>query len=161
MFDLNNLTEIEKKILAEFFHRRNLFDTYILDKSLNLFTCPGCGYPTLRDRGSYEICDVCNWEDDNQDDKEADEVWGGPNGDLSLTENRINIGKTLIKNAVSLSSSVNLDFSFVLKTLEIYDKKKEEIQSRMTGEETIEHPICREFEQLEKDLQITLCRDTP
>ncbi|WP_243460725.1 CPCC family cysteine-rich protein [Paraburkholderia largidicola] len=33
---------------------------------------------------------MCFWEDDGQDDDDADEVLGGPNGDLSLTEGRAN-----------------------------------------------------------------------
>jgi hypothetical protein len=52
--------------------------------------CPCCGYPTLRVRGESEICALCDWEDDGQDDADADEVRGGPNGDLSLTEARQN-----------------------------------------------------------------------
>ena len=31
---------------------------------------------------------LCFWEDDGQDDRDADEVCGGPNGTLSLTEAR-------------------------------------------------------------------------
>ena len=54
------------------------------------YTCPCCGYPTLAERGGYEICEICNWEDDGQDDPHADEVWGGPNGDYSLSEARAN-----------------------------------------------------------------------
>ena len=27
-------------------------------------TCPCCGYKTLNEERSYEICDVCGWEDD-------------------------------------------------------------------------------------------------
>lgn len=38
----------------------------------------------------FEICQVCFWEDDGQDNIDADEVKGGPNGDLSLTEARRN-----------------------------------------------------------------------
>lgn len=38
----------------------------------------------------YELCPVCFWEDDGQDDHDADEVRGGPNGTLSLTEARAN-----------------------------------------------------------------------
>ena len=38
----------------------------------------------------YEICPVCFWEDDGQDDESAAHVWGGPNGGLSLTEARQN-----------------------------------------------------------------------
>jgi len=39
-------------------------------------------------RGDFEICDECGWEDDGQDDPHADEVWGGPNGSLSLSAAR-------------------------------------------------------------------------
>ena len=52
--------------------------------------CPCCGYQTLSARGIYDICQVCFWEDDGQDDETAGEVWGGPNGDLSLTQARKN-----------------------------------------------------------------------
>lgn len=38
----------------------------------------------------FEICPVCFWEDDGQDDADADEVFGGPNGNLSLTQARAN-----------------------------------------------------------------------
>ena len=55
-----------------------------------LFTCPCCGYPTLSSRGVFEICPLCGWEDDGQDDPYADEIWGGPNGDYSLSEARDN-----------------------------------------------------------------------
>jgi hypothetical protein len=33
---------------------------------------------------------VCFWEDDGQDDIDADIVYGGPNGSLSLTQARHN-----------------------------------------------------------------------
>lgn len=38
----------------------------------------------------FEICPVCFWEDDGQDDHDADHVRGGPNRGLSLTEARRN-----------------------------------------------------------------------
>lgn len=52
--------------------------------------CPCCDCRTLAARGAYEICPVCFWEDDGQDDSDADDVSGGPNGDLSLTAGRAN-----------------------------------------------------------------------
>jgi len=52
--------------------------------------CPCCGCKTLATRGAYDICPVCFWEDDGQDDDDADETLGGPNGDLSLTAGRAN-----------------------------------------------------------------------
>jgi hypothetical protein len=54
------------------------------------YECPCCGYKTLAERGGYNICPVCFWEDDGQDDHDADEVRGGPNKDLSLTQARRN-----------------------------------------------------------------------
>lgn len=52
--------------------------------------CPCCGCLTLGERGGFEVCPVCVWEDDGQDDHDADTVRGGPNGGLSLTQARAN-----------------------------------------------------------------------
>ncbi len=52
--------------------------------------CPCCYCRTLSERDIYEICPVCFWEDDGQDDHNADVVRGGPNGKLSLTAARAN-----------------------------------------------------------------------
>jgi hypothetical protein len=54
------------------------------------YACPCCAYLTLDERGGFEICAVCFWEDDGQDDRDADIVRGGPNGSLSLTQARAN-----------------------------------------------------------------------
>ncbi|WP_175440095.1 CPCC family cysteine-rich protein [Micromonospora nigra] len=53
------------------------------------YTCPCCGHATLSERGSYEICDECSWEDDGQDNHDSAVVRGGPNGSLSLDEARV------------------------------------------------------------------------
>lgn len=52
------------------------------------YQCPCCRLMTLETSASFEICSECGWEDDGQDDATADEVWGGPNGLLSLTQAR-------------------------------------------------------------------------
>ncbi|MBV9241580.1 MAG: hypothetical protein JO314_06190 [Acidobacteria bacterium] len=52
------------------------------------YACPCCGEHTLYERGGDEICRICKWEDDGQDDHDADNVRGGPNESLSLTEAR-------------------------------------------------------------------------
>ena len=54
------------------------------------YRCPCCAQLTLCGRAGYEICPVCFWEDDGQDSHDADEVRGGPNGSLSLTQARKN-----------------------------------------------------------------------
>ncbi len=52
--------------------------------------CPCCGYRTLSSLGADQICQVCFWHDDGQSDETADEIWGGPNKDLSLNQAREN-----------------------------------------------------------------------
>lgn len=54
------------------------------------YRCPCCQSRTLYERGGFDICPVCCWEDDGQDDADADTVRGGPNGALSLTAARTN-----------------------------------------------------------------------
>ncbi|MFI0423148.1 CPCC family cysteine-rich protein [Spongiactinospora sp. 9N601] len=54
------------------------------------YPCPCCGFRTLEERGMSEICPVCFWEDDGQDEHDADDVRGGPNRELSLTRARRN-----------------------------------------------------------------------
>jgi hypothetical protein len=34
------------------------------------YPCPCCGFVTLGERSAFEICPVCFWEDDGQDDHE-------------------------------------------------------------------------------------------
>ena len=60
------------------------------------YRCPCCGYLTLSARAAYDICCLCNWEDDGQDDPRANEAWGGANGSYSLAEARRNFANHLI-----------------------------------------------------------------
>ncbi|MFC9065278.1 MULTISPECIES: CPCC family cysteine-rich protein [Streptomyces] len=53
--------------------------------------CPCCGRRTLEARGAHQICQVCFWQDDGQDEHDADVVREGPNGSLSLTQARRNV----------------------------------------------------------------------
>ncbi len=85
---------------AETEKRQRWFDSYfeaLVKRSIYkprskgvLYRCPCCGYQTLTERGGYDICPVCFWEDDGQDDEDADNIRGGPNGALSLTQARTN-----------------------------------------------------------------------
>ncbi len=52
--------------------------------------CLCCGSRTLTAPGVFELCPVCWWLDDGQDEVDADVVRGGPNGTLSLTAARAN-----------------------------------------------------------------------
>jgi len=59
----------------------------------NFLRCPCCGYPTLPSRNNQEICYLCSWQDDGQDDEDSNLVYGGPNNDYSLDEARQNFKK--------------------------------------------------------------------
>ncbi len=55
---------------------------------LTRYRCPCCGYRTLETAGADELCPVCWWEDDGQEDENAAEVRLTVNGQLSLSEAR-------------------------------------------------------------------------
>jgi hypothetical protein len=60
---------------------KNISEPWQYEKT---YRCPCCHYKTLHARSAFEICPICFWEDDGQDDHDASEVRGGPNGLLSL-----------------------------------------------------------------------------
>ena len=49
------------------------------------YRCPCCGARTLTAPASMDLCPVCWWEDDGQEDDDASEVRLTVNGDLSLS----------------------------------------------------------------------------
>ena len=59
---------------------------------IRLMRCLCCGYQTLCSPGALELCQVCWWQDDGQDESDAFIVHGTVNGDLSLAEARMNFG---------------------------------------------------------------------
>ncbi|MDQ0781264.1 CPCC family cysteine-rich protein [Chryseobacterium sp. W4I1] len=88
------IEEREKMIDEEDFNREDLFEyikdryigiklSYIEEKVKNLYQlsinvngnpkelyiCSCCNYKTIRERGNYEICRVCFWEDDGGNDE--------------------------------------------------------------------------------------------
>ncbi|KMK76250.1 CPCC family cysteine-rich protein [Alkalihalobacillus pseudalcaliphilus] len=50
------------------------------------YTCPCCGYKTLAEavRDSYDICEVCYWEDDFVQNEDPD--YGGGANQVSLRQ---------------------------------------------------------------------------
>lgn len=61
------------------------------------FPCPCCGYNTLASLGDYDICAICWWEDDSQDNHNAHLALGGPNR-VSLLSARLNFLNTGISD---------------------------------------------------------------
>lgn len=97
------MTDEKKRFPEELAQRQQWFENYCRELSANSvvrgaelgvqFACPCCRCLTLDERGGYEICPVCFWEDDGQDDQDAARVRGGPNGSLSLDQARRNFAR--------------------------------------------------------------------
>lgn len=144
------------KILSDFHSRRQLFDNYLKTARIDKFTCPSCGFPTLDERYGWEICSVCNWEDDGQDDPKADEVWGGPNYELSLTSSRLNIGEELLEIAYKINGQILTDPEKVFSILNEHYNKMTAVTNKMTGNESIDHPIWEEYRKTEQLIKLNL-----
>lgn len=64
----------------------------VIGKVEVLVACPCCGLRTLANRGDYDICPVCWWEDNGQDNQHSTE-YSGLNR-CSLKQGRINYIQT-------------------------------------------------------------------
>lgn len=53
-----------------------------------MFYCPCCGYETLEERGGFDICHICFWEDDPVQADDLDYETGC--NDVSLRQARAN-----------------------------------------------------------------------
>ncbi|GAB1817105.1 hypothetical protein HerbRD11066_02690 [Herbidospora sp. RD11066] len=82
--------DLETERAIDWFHGYTTREKVTAPEGGGPYACPCCRYLTLDARGEYEICSVCFWEDDGQDDHDADEILHGPNGPLSLTQARQN-----------------------------------------------------------------------
>lgn len=81
----------ELRIRRDFFHNNFPMKIGLQRNDVNSFevlknSCPVCGYLTLDERSVYDICLICFWEDDGDDDFESERI-SGPNH-MTLTEGR-------------------------------------------------------------------------
>ncbi|MCV6637184.1 CPCC family cysteine-rich protein [Candidatus Albibeggiatoa sp. nov. NOAA] len=65
----------------------------VAEEKLACYPCPCCGYFTLSEKpsGTFEICPVCNWEDDNV--QYDDPNYNGGANRISLNTARENFAK--------------------------------------------------------------------
>ncbi|TAJ10448.1 hypothetical protein DMA11_19070 [Marinilabiliaceae bacterium JC017] len=152
IYDTSKLTDNEKEILKAFYNRRLLFDNYLKKNNIKLYSCPGCGYPTLSERGGYEICSVCNWEDDGQDERQANEIWGGPNQGLTLIENRLIIGKILQEIADSLSGHINDNPDEVMIAFDKHTIRMNSFDENKMMHALRDDPIWKEWREAKKEI---------
>lgn len=60
------------------------------------YTCPCCGYKTLDEKppGTYEICDICFWEDDEIQFRDPDFEGGANEESLRQCQKAFLLGRT-------------------------------------------------------------------
>jgi hypothetical protein len=129
LFDIEALKAFEEQILADFSERRERIDAFLKTQGSIRLACPSCGYPTIDGRGDFDICSICDWEDDGQDDDDADEVRGGPNSDLSLIDSRLRIGTFLVELARKMGGAINSNPMEVLQAV----REREEVLDRFSN----------------------------
>ncbi|HEX4195389.1 MAG TPA: CPCC family cysteine-rich protein [Stellaceae bacterium] len=126
LFDSEALKAFDRQVLADFSERRERIEAFLKTQGSIRLACPSCGYPTIDGRGDFDICSVCDWEDDGQDDDDADDVRGGPNSDLSLIDSRLRIGTFLVELARKMGGTINSNPMEVLQAV----REREEVLDR-------------------------------
>jgi hypothetical protein len=66
---------------------------------IKLNACPCCGAKTIAEVGEYEICDVCDWEDDPMQRENPDDALGA--NTMSLNQYRAEWKKKSTRASVS------------------------------------------------------------
>lgn len=113
------------------------------------YLCPCCYMPTLEDRGSFDICSICDWEDDGQDSADADIVRGGPNGNYSLSEARQNFSRYF----TSYRPSHIPAFKHASKEIESKKKMYQAFSKAMKSNEDTDWEYALQIEQQSNDKQ--------
>ncbi len=89
------VVEDSRSPLFAFVQRRMWFDDYLARARIGLlplprdyYTCACCGYPTIEEPQTLEVCYLCLWKDNGQDDPHANEYWRGAYYGLTLSAAR-------------------------------------------------------------------------
>lgn len=141
------LTANDLQILDDFKTRRLSFESYLKEeKTRKFFTCPSCGFPTLTERGGYDICVICDWEDDGQDDAHADEILGGPNA-ISLTESRLQIGRELRSMTDSLHGDIIKEPAHFFRILNGHEERMKTVEDKIKPDAEGNDPAWENWRQ--------------
>ncbi|CAM2943184.1 CPCC family cysteine-rich protein [Vibrio neptunius] len=73
---LSEYKGVRNTYIAEYMDTMGLGAFRVEGEMEKLEVCPCCNYRTLTSRGNYNICGLCNWEDNGIND---DENYSGPN----------------------------------------------------------------------------------
>jgi len=151
-FDASKLKSEDKLLLESFQKRRKHINEFIDKNNLKLTTCPGCSFPSFSEDWSHNICIVCNWQHDGQDDPYANEIWGGPNYELSLTENRLNICRTLKEKSEKIGGKINEAPSEILEIFKAHRHRMDSFDEDKMMNALRNSPIWKEWDEASKEI---------
>ncbi len=113
--------------------------------------CPCCKLPTLPRSWLHEICPVCSWQNDGQNELDKYEVFGGPNKDYSLAEAQLNFRKyyTMFRPSDRLFTKLNKMAETKKELVETY-LLLSECRDKEKGLELIKR-YCELFEKINRN----------
>jgi hypothetical protein len=132
VFDTLKLSGNDKEVIREIIDRRVVFEKFITDNNIERNVCPCCGFPSLVQRYTGEICILCNWADDGQDDATANEMREF-HGDISLTQGRMKTGKWIKHMEDSLKGKLLNDPDALVKIFNQADKEMIDLNDSQPG----------------------------
>jgi len=153
----------DQERISDILKRREYFDLYFppiemcdarQDISYRLSnSCPSCGYLTLDARCSWEICTFCFWEDDGQDNHDANQVFGGPNSDYSLTAHRLEVyhWMTDLKANWVTANPIEKSPGHELTKLDDYISRNEPDEQLILNQITLLSRLFSEFRKINSD----------
>jgi Cysteine-rich CPCC len=159
-FDHSTLTTEDNNLLSEFATRRSLIGRYLRQLKLHRFTCPSCAFPTLLHQGILECCAVCDWKDDGQDDEDANDILGGPNGKLSLTEYRVASGYSLRALVHELKGHLLTDPLEILAVIQQHEDRMDHFQEEHSMNVDDDHPVWEAWKKEKAKLRFDLIKRT-
>lgn len=110
------LVDFEYDIVEEFKKRRAFFKKHLAMYHLQKYVCESCGFPTFKDEGAYDICCICDWEDNGYNDKHENWPNHCAHEKLTLTDYRIQSGKEVLEQPQTVH-----DLKRVIKAINYYD----------------------------------------
>lgn len=111
------LVDFECDIIGDFKKRRAFFKRYLEMYHVQKYVCESCGFPIFDDEGAYDICRICDWEDNGYNDEHEDWPNHSAGEKLTLTDYRIQSGEEVLEQPKTVQ-----DFKRIIKAIYRYDR---------------------------------------
>lgn len=144
-------------VVKDFKKRRAFFKQYLQLYHVQKYVCESCGFPVLDDKGVYDVCIICNWEDNGYNDEQAEDPNHSCTEKLTLTAYRIQIAKEILEQPQTVK-----DFKRIIKAIYRYDRFEESYDSHQlfslapNEKDELERQLETALNQLKQELRILM-----